>query len=169
MHYKTLIFKSPQGDIHCIFEDNLLIQVVWGDDSKNLKAVMHNYSLKSDMDSINPDKDFLSLSNELQLYFGGLLKQFSQPIKFINGTPFEQDIWLALKEIPYGETRTYKWLAQKVGHSKAFRAVGNALRKNPIPIILPCHRVIASDGSLCGFSAGIELKRWLLTHESGHI
>ncbi len=169
MQYKTFIFKSPIGDIHCVFEDNLLIRVGLGDNSKNIKAVMHNYYLKSELDSINPDKGFLSLSNELQLYFSGLLKQFSQPIKFINGTPFQEDVWLALREIPYGETKTYKWLAQKVGHSEAFRAVGNALKKNPMPIILPCHRVIASDRSLCGFSAGIKLKRWLLKHESVHL
>lgn len=164
MGYKTLIFKSPMCDIHCIFGDNLLIRVILGDNSKNTKAVIH-----TDLDSTNPDKNFLSLGNELQLYFSGLPMQFNQPIKFINGTVFEQNVWLILKEIPYGETKTYKWLAQKAGRNGAYRAVGNALKKNPLPIILPCHRVVASDGSLCGFSAGLELKRWLLKHESEHI
>lgn len=167
--YKTFIFKSRLGDIHCIFENNLLIRVVLEDSSKNIKAVTHNYLLESDLDSINPDKDFSSLGNELQLYFNGLLRQFNQPVKFINGTVFEQNVWLKLKEIPYGETRTYKWLAEKVGCPKAFRAVGNALNKNPLSIILPCHRIVGSDGSLCGYSAGLELKRRLLKHESGHI
>ena len=70
-----------------------------------------------------------------------------------------------MKEIPYGETRTYGWLAERVERPRAFRAVGNAVAKNPIPIIIPCHRVVRADGSIGGFSCGVELKRWLLKHE----
>jgi methylated-DNA-[protein]-cysteine S-methyltransferase len=70
-----------------------------------------------------------------------------------------------LKEVPYGETRTYKWVAEKVGNPHAFRATGNALGKNPIPIIFPCHRIIESDGSIGGYSSGIEIKRRLLEIE----
>lgn len=169
MEFKNFIFISPLGDIHCISENSFLIRVILGDNRKNTEALTKKYTLESNLKLTNSDKDFLSLRNELQLHFSGQLKQFSQPMKFINGTAFEQDVWLALKEIPYGETRTYKWLARKIGRTKAYRAVGNALRKNPLPIILPCHRVVASDGSLCGFSAGIDLKKWLLKHESGHI
>jgi methylated-DNA-[protein]-cysteine S-methyltransferase len=103
---------------------------------------------------------------EVDAYFNGHLNKFKQEIKFITGTDFEQKAWLALREIPYGETRTYKWLAEKVGSPKAARAIGQALKKNPLPIILPCHRVIASDSSLGGFSWGVEIKRWLLIKES---
>ncbi|MBI3593061.1 MAG: methylated-DNA--[protein]-cysteine S-methyltransferase [Nitrospirae bacterium] len=109
------------------------------------------------------------LFSELDSYFKGDLKEFKQKIKFIIGTDFEQRVWLALKEIPYGETRSYKWIARMVGRPKAVRAVGQAIGKNPLPIILPCHRVIASDGSIGGFSCGVEIKRWLLRHEGMQI
>ena len=83
----------------------------------------------------------------------------------MEGTEFERKVWETLKEIPYGETRTYKWLAEKIGKPHAFRAVGNALGKNPIPIIFPCHRVIETDGSLGGYSGGTDIKRRLLEIE----
>jgi len=84
---------------------------------------------------------------------------------FENGREFDKKVWLALKDIPYGETRTYKWLAEKIGKPTAFRAVGQALSRNPIPILLPCHRVIESDGSIGGYSSGIDIKRRLLEIE----
>jgi len=161
MSNKTLIFSSLLGDIHCIFDDNFLIRVSIGD---NIMAGNQNCPVLSDS-----DKDFLSLGNELELYFAGQLKKFKQPFKFIMGTDFQKAVWLTLREIPYGETRTYKWLAGKVGRPGAFRAAGNALNKNPLPIILPCHRIILSDRSLGGFSAGHESKRLLLKLESEHI
>ncbi len=168
MEYKTYIFKNGLYEIHCVFEGHFLVKlsfiIIKDDKSINSNALMKNLDLKS----ANLDEDFLLLSNELYLYFRGSIKQFSQPIRFTTGTEFEQDIWLTLNEIPYGETRSYKWIAQKIGRIGAYRAVGNALRKNPLPLILPCHRVIASDGSLCGFSGGIKLKRWLLEHEKRH-
>lgn len=106
-----------------------------------------------------------SLKKQLKGYFEGRTRVFDQDIVFHSGTEFEQKVWLALKEIPYGETRTYKWLAERVGHPKAVRAVGRALSKNPIPIVLPCHRIIESDGSLGGYSGGIAVKRRLLDLE----
>jgi methylated-DNA-[protein]-cysteine S-methyltransferase len=102
---------------------------------------------------------------QLRDYFSGALKEFHQPVQFLSGTDFEKKVWLALREIPYGETRTYKWLAEKVGSPKASRAVGQALSRNPIPIVIPCHRVIESDGSLGGYSGGIDIKRRLLDME----
>jgi methylated-DNA-[protein]-cysteine S-methyltransferase len=81
------------------------------------------------------------------------------------GTDFEKKVWETLRKIPYGETRTYKWLAEEIGKPQAFRAVGNALGKNPIPIIFPCHRVIESDGSLGGYSGGVDIKRRLIEIE----
>ncbi|HTR44564.1 MAG TPA: methylated-DNA--[protein]-cysteine S-methyltransferase [Thermodesulfovibrionales bacterium] len=102
---------------------------------------------------------------ELAAYFDGRLKEFGQETEFLSGTAFERAVWLCLKGIPYGETRTYRWVAEKVGRPKAMRAVGQALAKNPLPIILPCHRVVESDGSLGGYSGGVEKKRRLLALE----
>lgn len=87
-----------------------------------------------------------------------LLKQFS---------PFEQKVYRAILKIPKGQTRSYQWVAKKIGNPKAARAVGNALNKNPYPIIIPCHRVIRSDGSLGGYSRGLKLKKKLLKKEMG--
>jgi O-6-methylguanine DNA methyltransferase len=81
------------------------------------------------------------------------------------GTEFERKVWAALNEIPFGETRTYKWIAEKIGNPAAVRAVGRALSKNPIPIVIPCHRVIESDGSIGGYSSGVNIKKRLLELE----
>ena len=102
---------------------------------------------------------------QLRNYFLGTLKEFHQSIIFLHGTEFEQDVWLALRDIPYGETRAYKWLAERIHNPKAVRAVGQALSRNPIPIVLPCHRIIESDGSIGGYSSGVERKRRLLDME----
>lgn len=80
-------------------------------------------------------------------------------------TPFQRKVWEVVKTIPRGETRSYKWVAEKVSHPRAVRAVGQALKKNPLPGIIPCHRVIRSDGSLGGFSRGLKKKRELLRAE----
>jgi len=82
------------------------------------------------------------------------------------GTPFQRRVWRAIASIPWGETRSYAWLARKVGKPKAYRAVAQACGANPLPIIIPCHRVIASDGTIGGFSAGLRLKRRLLMLEN---
>ncbi|HSB30457.1 MAG TPA: methylated-DNA--[protein]-cysteine S-methyltransferase [Candidatus Sulfobium mesophilum] len=105
------------------------------------------------------------VKKELTEYFGKGRRDFTCRTAFTEGTDFEKLVWDTLREIPYAETRTYKWMAEKVGHPHAFRAVGNALGKNPIPIIFPCHRVIESDGSLGGYSSGEEIKRRLLEFE----
>ncbi|CEM61836.1 methylated-DNA--[protein]-cysteine S-methyltransferase [Treponema phagedenis] len=102
--------------------------------------------------------------DELRAYFDGKLKRFTVPVIFL-GTEFQQRVWKALQEIPYGQTQSYKELAELIGARKAYRAVGNAANKNPILIIVPCHRLIGSDGSLTGFACGIEAKRFLLEME----
>jgi methylated-DNA-[protein]-cysteine S-methyltransferase len=106
-----------------------------------------------------------TFKRQLRDYFGGTLREFHQNIMFLHGTEFEQKIWLSLKDIPYGETRTYKWLAERIDNPKAVRAVGRALSRNPLPIVLPCHRIIESDGSIGGYSSGVERKRRLLDME----
>jgi methylated-DNA-[protein]-cysteine S-methyltransferase len=102
---------------------------------------------------------------ELTSYFNGSVSDFSQKIKLLAGTDFEKKVWTALKEIPFGETRTYKWVAEKTGSPAATRAVGRALSKNPVPIVIPCHRVIESDGAIGGYSSGVNKKRRLLEME----
>jgi len=87
------------------------------------------------------------------------------PIDFITGTPFQRQVWQETSKIPYGHVATYKEIARRIGRPKAFRAVGQALGANPVAIIVPCHRVIASDDSLCGYGLGLNLKRHLLKLE----
>lgn len=97
-------------------------------------------------------------------YFSGKRQEFDLPY-FATGTPFQLMVWEELLKIPYGETRSYRELAEAIGKPKAARAVGNALNANPVAIIIPCHRVIASGGKLGGFGGGTELKRQLLELE----
>jgi len=101
---------------------------------------------------------------ELDEYFTGERQDFSIPLD-LRGTPFQLACWNALLAIPYGETRTYADIARAIGHPTAFRAVGMANNRNPIAIIVPCHRVIATGGSLCGYGGGLDLKRKLLDLE----
>ncbi len=101
---------------------------------------------------------------QLDEYFKGRRKKFSVPLVLI-GTDFQKAVWRQLKKIPFGQTASYGDVARAIGRPRAFRAVGNANNKNPIPLIIPCHRVIGSDGKLVGFGGGIWRKRWLLDHE----
>jgi methylated-DNA-[protein]-cysteine S-methyltransferase len=108
---------------------------------------------------------FAALRAQLASYFAGELQSFDLPLA-PSGTPFQQSVWTALRAIPYGETRSYRDLAQAIGNPAAVRAVGLANGRNPLPIIVPCHRVIGSDGSLTGFGGGITTKRFLLDLEA---
>ena len=101
---------------------------------------------------------------QLTAYFAGTLRDFDLPLA-PNGTEFQRRVWTALTKIPYGETISYADLARRIQSAAAIRAVGAANGRNPIPIIVPCHRVIGSDGSLTGFGGGLDRKRWLLAHE----
>lgn len=101
---------------------------------------------------------------ELGEYFQGKREAFDLPLA-PRGTPFQRKVWAAVREIPYGTTRTYGDIAKKTGNPKAYRAVGMANRENPILILIPCHRVIGSDGSLTGYAAGLGNKKYLLELE----
>lgn len=101
---------------------------------------------------------------ELQEYFAGRQRSFDVPLA-PSGTPFQQRVWNALCQIPYGQTRTYSEIAQMAGNPKASRAVGMANHRNPILILIPCHRIIGADGSLTGYAAGLETKKYLLQLE----
>jgi methylated-DNA-[protein]-cysteine S-methyltransferase len=101
---------------------------------------------------------------ELEKYFAAERREFTFPLD-MRGTSFQIACWRALLEIPYGETRTYADIARAVGRPQGFRAVGMANNRNPIAIVVPCHRVIASDGTLCGYGGGLEIKQKLLQLE----
>ncbi len=111
------------------------------------------------------DSAFRDVRNALGQYFGGRSKTFDLPLE-LRGTEFQKGVWRALLRIPFGETTTYGDLARRLGKPDAVRAVGAANGANPIPIVIPCHRVIGSNGSLVGFGGGLPVKRWLLDHEA---
>lgn len=101
---------------------------------------------------------------QLDDYFKGKRQKFSLPL-LLDGTEFQKTVWRQLQRIPFGQTASYGDVARAIGNPRAFRAVGNANNKNNIPIIIPCHRVIGSDGKMVGFGSGIWRKEWLLDHE----
>ncbi len=105
------------------------------------------------------------LTDELDRYFSGKLTAFSIPVAFTAGSPFQRRVWKQLTLVPYGETRSYADIARGVGNPSASRAVGGANGSNPVPIVIPCHRVIRADGSIGGYSSGIHIKRKLLELE----
>jgi len=144
------ILESPLGALYLIFTSGVLSNIEFSKSSNILLKRCEGMTLAG---------------KELMEYFEKSRQTFTCRTAFIEGTEFEKKVWEALREIPYGETRTYKWLAEKIGNPHAFRAVGRALGKNPIPIIFPCHRVIETDGSIGGYSSGIEMKRRLLEIE----
>jgi methylated-DNA-[protein]-cysteine S-methyltransferase len=103
-------------------------------------------------------------ARQLKEYFAGARRQFELPLK-MSGTAFQLKVWRQLTKIPFGETWSYGQLARKIGNANASRAVGLANGRNPIAVIVPCHRVIGADGSLTGFGGGLPRKQWLLSHE----
>ncbi|MFH0727604.1 MAG: methylated-DNA--[protein]-cysteine S-methyltransferase [Pseudomonadota bacterium] len=111
---------------------------------------------------------FLAAKAQLRAYFKGELKQFDLPLAPV-GTAFQLKVWDALKTIPYGQLVSYKSIAEAIGNPKAARAVGGATGKNPVPLLVPCHRVIGSDDSLTGFGGGLEIKRRLIDLERSRI
>ncbi len=102
--------------------------------------------------------------SELDKYFNGELKNFTVPLD-MNGTEFQKLVWMTLCTIPFGETVSYKDVAEMIGDKNSLRAVGLANNKNSIPVIIPCHRVVGSDGKLVGYAGGLWRKKWLLNHE----
>ena len=116
---------------------------------------------------IKDDRKNRGALQQLKEYLKGELRRFHCKLD-LNGTRFQKKVWLALVKIPYGQTRSYKEVAQAVGHPRAFRAVGNANGRNPIPLIIPCHRVVESNGGLGGFGYGVKVKKKLLDFEKTH-
>jgi methylated-DNA-[protein]-cysteine S-methyltransferase len=147
------IYNSPYGAI-TIVSDGSAITALW------LKEIPVE-------DGIN-EKDALidRARKQLDEYFAGNRREFDLPLSPY-GTDFQQAVWKELLAIPYGETRSYGQVAQNIGKPKACRAVGMANNKNPISVVIPCHRVIGADGSLTGYGGGLEMKRKLLDLEKG--
>ncbi len=102
----------------------------------------------------------------IQAYFNGAKTPLDFALDFAGGTAFQVRVWQETIQIPYGETRSYGWLAARAGSPGAARAVGHAMAHNPLPIVVPCHRVIGADGSLCGFGGGLPMKKYLLALEA---
>lgn len=109
---------------------------------------------------------FRTLTNELDAYFNGHLQRFSVTVA-PNGSAFQKKVWDALQKIEYGQTCTYADIARSIGKPTASRAVGSANGRNPVSIVIPCHRVIGTNGTLTGYAGGISTKQWLLSHEAG--
>jgi methylated-DNA-[protein]-cysteine S-methyltransferase len=110
---------------------------------------------------VRDDQRNQAVKAQLEEYFAGKRTEFDLPID-LYGTPFQKAVWMELTRIPYGETRSYKEIALAIGAAKAVRAIGGANNRNPIPIIIPCHRVIGSNGALVGYGGGLPIKEYLL-------
>ena len=129
--------------------------------ARNLHLIQRN--LNAEFEEA-PSEVICRAQEQLEAYFACELKDFSLPLRLV-GTPFQKRVWEELMRIPYGELTTYKAVAQRVGNAKGVRAVAQAIGANRLGIIVPCHRVVGSDGSLTGFASGLETKRMLLTLE----
>jgi O-6-methylguanine DNA methyltransferase len=160
---ETLFFfrsPSPVGPLFLAVSAKGLVRLEF--ESRMQKLDSRIYEFEESQTAVDP------YLRELDEYFAGQRREFSLPLD-LRGTDFQLACWNALLEIAYGETRSYGDLARAIGHPKAFRAVGMSNNRNPIAIIVPCHRVIASNGSLCGYGGGLELKRRLLDLEQRNL
>jgi len=159
---------QPMSEVSCTRIDSPVGKLLLAADAQGLRLVSFESSKRAA--PVQPEwkeekARFAEVLRQLQAYFSGELKQFDLPLA-PEGTEFQLRVWNGLRTIPYGETISYAQLAQKVGNPQAVRAVGLANGCNPIPIIVPCHRVIGSDGSLTGFGGGLANKKILLALES---
>ncbi|WP_373235506.1 methylated-DNA--[protein]-cysteine S-methyltransferase [Cohaesibacter celericrescens] len=158
---------NPKSSIHyCQYDSPLGRLVVGGADGRLgfLHLPKEGRPFEPEPDWILVPSSFDDTRHELDAYFSGNLKQFTVAYRLI-GTDFQMAVWHALAAIPYGALRSYGNIAKTVGRPKGSQAVGMANNANPLPIIVPCHRVIGTDGSLVGFGGGIKAKIWLLEHE----
>jgi len=156
MNYK--IIDSPLGKLKLVSRDNGLAAILWENDPPGRVRLGE---LKED----GNDPVLVETEKQLKEYFAGERNSFSVALNPA-GTVFQNKVWQALIQIPYGETKSYREIAEKIGHASAVRAVGAANGRNPISIVVPCHRVIGSSGKLTGFAGGLEAKRMLLELES---
>jgi methylated-DNA-[protein]-cysteine S-methyltransferase len=134
-------------------------------DELGLRAVLFPGEALPTGASEGPHPLLVSTAEQLQEYFAGARRAFELPLNLV-GTPFERQAWLALATIPYGTTISYGEQARRLGHPRAARAVGAANGRNPVSIVLPCHRVVGVGGALTGYAGGLDAKRTLLEHEA---
>jgi methylated-DNA-[protein]-cysteine S-methyltransferase len=153
-------YKSPLGDIALTANEQGLTTLTFAT-GKSFEAKLS--LLSSENYQEKPEK-FTQVCQQLTEYFAGKRKVFDLPLAAV-GTPFQQKVWHTLCSIKQGETKTYGWLAKEINNEKAVRAVGTANGANPIALIVPCHRVIGSNGKLTGYAGGLALKAKLLMHE----
>ncbi|QNO15593.1 methylated-DNA--[protein]-cysteine S-methyltransferase [Alkalicella caledoniensis] len=151
MYYK--IIETPIGKLTLICDDISLTSIAFGE-----KQMSEEFEEKQ----LHPI--LVETSRQLSLFFEGKLQEFNIPLN-PSGTTFQKAVWDSLKEIPYGKTVSYGDVAKNIGNPKSVRAVGQANNKNPIPIIIPCHRVVGKDGSLVGYGGGLDIKKYLLALE----
>ncbi|MBL4899935.1 MAG: methylated-DNA--[protein]-cysteine S-methyltransferase [Colwellia sp.] len=158
-------YKSPLGDIALIANDQGLTALTFiGSKEANNRKIADSTALIMPKDHQENPAKFTQVCQQLTEYFSGERKRFDLPLA-ATGTPFQQKVWRALCSIEQGETKTYGWLAKQINNEKAVRAVGSANGANPIALIVPCHRVIGSNGKLTGYAGGLALKAKLLMHE----
>ena len=149
------VVSSPDG-LRGIILPQASIELVCQD-------VMRKYGIVQ----VDSSAYFGTLPQRLGSYFKGDYTEFPDELDLSSATDFQRSIWEKTRTIPYGETRSYSWVASEAGYQKASRAAGNALGDNPFPVIVPCHRVIRNDGGLGGFTGGIQVKEYLLQLEQG--
>ena len=166
----TLRFASdrlptPIGDLLIVADnEGNLRATFWTDDEEDLRRVLQRHYAGAPIE-LQSEHNPHGLTGAIARYFAGELRAIDAlPVKTA-GTPFQREVWGALREIPCGTTTSYGQLAARVGRPAAVRAVGLANGANPIGVVVPCHRVIGANGSLTGYGGGIERKRWLLDHE----
>lgn len=148
---KHLVMPSPVGSLVLVADDEGLLSIdLWG---------------RPALVPAGRSATLAEAERQLTEWFAGERTRFELPL-CPEGTPFQRRVWEALCAIPYGETRSYGEIARAIDAPSAVRAVGGANRRNPLPIVVPCHRVIGADGALTGFAGGLETKRWLLSHEA---
>jgi methylated-DNA-[protein]-cysteine S-methyltransferase len=161
MYYAT--FETAAGWIGAIASARGLSRTTLPKKSRDLaESSLNPYKGKT----IYSTDYFKDLANKFRAYFHGHIVNFRERLDFSDATQFERAVWETTQKIPYGETRSYGWVAVQIGKPLGHRPVGHALGRNPLPIIIPCHRVIGSDGKLHGFGGGLEMKEFLLKLET---
>lgn len=166
MSLSTLHHRTPVGVLTLLASPTGLRAVLWEGDDPGRAGLDEVPDAPAGDDIAHADEILREAAGQLDEYFDGDRRRFELPLDLV-GTDFQVAAWRALAEIPFGETRTYAQQAEAIGRPAAIRAVGAANGRNPLSIVLPCHRVVGADGSLTGFAGGIDVKRRLLDHERG--
>jgi methylated-DNA-[protein]-cysteine S-methyltransferase len=157
-------FDTPVGAMYAVADEAARLRAfAWVDrEALGIQQLRQQYGARI---PLNDGRAPASIRDALDRYFNGDLGALDEIPCATNGTPFQQDVWSTLRMIPVGATWSYGALAVRIGKANAVRAVGLANGANPIALVLPCHRVIGTDGSLTGYGGGLDRKRWLLAHE----